>query len=140
MMGFISIFPISLNETTPYISNLYIFDNLRLQYSEVMFHVSCWKTELLAGLDGVTTSPSFLQNIYFHYCKLTFSGSTTQREIILMARIVLFIINGISGTPDPTMEPELQNKTDNKGILFENILSGQIKVPSLQSSAAVCES
>ena len=51
ILGFISIFPISLNETTPYISNLYIFDNLRLQYSEVMFHVSCWKTELLTGPD-----------------------------------------------------------------------------------------
>ena len=70
MMEFISIFAISFNETTPYISNLYIFDNLRLQYSEVMFHVSCWKTELLDGLD-LTASPSFLQ-IYiiyplFHY-------------------------------------------------------------------------
>ena len=82
MMEFISIFAISLNETTPYISNLYIFDNLRLQYSEVMFHVSCWKTELLAGLDGVTTSPSFLQ-IYIHYyttytASLHFPGLTIQ--------------------------------------------------------------
>ena len=81
MMEFISIFAISLNETTPYISNLYIFDNLRLQYSEVMFHVSCWKTELLDGLD-LTASPSFLQ-IYIHYyttytASLHFPGLTIQ--------------------------------------------------------------
>ena len=79
-MGFISIFPISLNETTPCISNLYIFDNLRLQYSEVMFHVSCWKTELLDGLDlATTTSPSFLQ-IYIHYTASLHSQAQQLKE------------------------------------------------------------